>query len=70
MSRAAEEAIRLAGIADEAVEAAARYVAAGREPGQPVIADLKTRFGLTTAQACEALRRANAMRGYATRAAS
>lgn len=55
---------------DEAVEAAARYVAGGREPGQPVIADLKTRFGLTTAQACEALRQANVMRGYPTRATS
>lgn len=54
---------------DEAIEAAARYVAAGREPGQPVVADLRTRFGLTTPEACEAIRRANAMRGFATRAA-
>lgn len=50
--------------ADDAVQAAALYVAAGRDTDQPVIADLKTRFGLTAREAVEAIRLANTMRGF------
>lgn len=49
---------------DAAIEAAARFVVE-REHTSPVISDLRTRFGLTTAQAIQAIREANRLRGYA-----
>lgn len=52
---------------DPAIEAAAAYIVAGRVPGEPIVSDLRTRFGLTSVEACEAIRRANEMRGYASR---
>lgn len=50
---------------DAAVEAAARYIIAGRDAGQPIIPDVKRRYGLTTAEACEACRIAAQMRRQA-----
>lgn len=48
---------------DEAVRAAAEYLAHGRDrTGQPTIPELRTRFGLTTPEAIEAVRLANALR--------
>ena len=47
---------------DAAVEAAARYIAARRDAGQPVIPDIMRRFGLTAAETCEACRLAAQMR--------
>ena len=48
---------------DEAVRAAAEYLAWGRDrTGLPTIPELRTRFGLTTPEAIEAIRIANALR--------
>lgn len=48
---------------DEAVRAAAEYLAGPRErTGQPCVPELKTRYGLTTLEAIEAIRIANAIR--------
>lgn len=48
---------------DEAVAAAARWIAHEREPGiRPVVPDVRTRFGLTTPEVIEAIRIANTLR--------
>ncbi|TGT42626.1 hypothetical protein [Mesorhizobium sp. M8A.F.Ca.ET.165.01.1.1] len=49
---------------DEAVTAAALYLVSPRErTGRATIPDLRTRFGITTMQAVEAMRLANRLKG-------
>ncbi|MER8844038.1 MULTISPECIES: hypothetical protein [Mesorhizobium] len=48
---------------DEAVRAAAEFLASPRErSGQACVPELRTRYGLTTPEAIEAIRLANALR--------
>lgn len=48
---------------DEAVRCAADYIASARaRMEQPSVADIRTRFGITTEQAIEAMRLGNALR--------
>ncbi|MBB6407644.1 hypothetical protein [Mesorhizobium sangaii] len=48
---------------DAAVQAAAEFIIKPRPPtGQSTIADIKCRFGLTTAESIEAIRLANKLR--------
>lgn len=49
---------------DEAVNLAARWLLNERDPltGRAIVPEIKTRFGITTAQACEAARIAQELR--------
>ncbi|TIN38828.1 MAG: hypothetical protein E5Y10_24925 [Mesorhizobium sp.] len=48
---------------DVAVQAAAEWLAAGRgRTGRAIVPEMKIRFGITTPQACEAIRMAQQLR--------
>jgi hypothetical protein len=48
---------------DVAIQAAADWLVKGRDPtGMAIVPEMKVRFGLTAAQACEAIRTAQRIR--------
>lgn len=48
---------------DVSVQAAAEWLAAGREQtGRAIVPEMKIRFGITTPQACEAIQMAQQLR--------
>lgn len=49
---------------NEAVILAAQWLADLKDIPQPIVPTIKTRFGLTSVEACEVIRRAQQMRTY------
>jgi hypothetical protein len=49
-------------VVDETVSLAARWLAEQRDPPQPLLPFLRTRFGITTAEACDVCEKASRMR--------
>lgn len=55
-------------MSDRSVESAARWLADQPAGNARIIPDLKSRFGFTAREACEAIARANAIRAERARA--